>query len=108
MGTCACSAEAMAMALDTNPEAKASEQVYKAAPVFRTEHGEGRVTRLVEQQSAKVSSHIFLFASVTAMTASLGLELLGKRRASRFIGMWPGPLLTKGVYNKLVKTLGAR
>jgi hypothetical protein len=42
------------------------------------------------------------------MCVSLGLELGRKTRASRFIGMWPGPLLVMGVYNKLVKVLGPR
>lgn len=91
-----------------NPAGRASEVVYRSAPVFRAEHGENRVTRLVEQQSAKVPSFIFLAASLLSMTVSLGLELAGKRRESRFIGMWPGPLLTMGVYNKLVKIFGAR
>jgi hypothetical protein len=91
-----------------NPASEASEIVYQAAPVFRAEHGESRLTRLVEQQSAKMSSVVFLVISTSAMVASLGLELAGRRRASRFIGMWPGPLLTMGVYNKLVKTFGAR
>ncbi|AKU93114.1 hypothetical protein [Vulgatibacter incomptus] len=91
-----------------NPASEASELVYRAAPVFRAEHGETRLTRLVEQQSAKVSSVVFLFASIGTMVASLALELAGKRRVSRFIGMWPGPILAMGVYNKLVKTFGAR
>lgn len=91
-----------------NPASDASELVYEAAPVFRAEHGESRTTRLVEQQSAKVSSVVFLVAALAAMTASLACEITGRRRASRFIGMWPGPLLTMGVYNKLVKTFGAR
>jgi hypothetical protein len=42
------------------------------------------------------------------MGASLALELTGQRRASRFIGQWPAPLLIMGIYNKLVKTLGTR
>jgi limonene-1,2-epoxide hydrolase len=91
-----------------NPVSERSEIVYEAAPVFRAEHGESRTTRLVEQQSAKMSSVVFLAAALAAMSASLLLELTGRRRASRFIGMWPGPLLTMGVYNKLVKTFGAR
>jgi len=91
-----------------NPASDASEIVYSAAPVFRAEHGEGKLTRLVEQQSAKVSSVVFFFVAVGAMVGSLGLELAGRRRASQFVGMWPGPLLTMGVYNKLVKTFGAR
>ncbi|WP_373048729.1 hypothetical protein [Vulgatibacter sp.] len=96
------------MELETNPASEASEIVYEAAPVFRAEHGESRITRLVEQQSAKVPSVLFLGAALAAMSASFVLELAGKRRASDFIGMWPGPILTMGVYNKLVKTFGAR
>ena len=94
--------------MEVNPASEASEIVYRSAPVFRAEHGEGRLTRLVEQQSAKVTSFAFLFVSIGAMGASLLLELAGRHRASQFIGMWPGPLLTMGVYNKLVKTFGAR
>jgi hypothetical protein len=91
-----------------NPASEASEIVYQAAPVFRSEHGENRLTRLVEQQSAKMPSVVFLVAAVGAMVASLGFELAGRRRASQFVGMWPTPLLTMGVYNKMVKTFGAR
>lgn len=96
------------MDLPVNPASESSEISYQSAPVFRAEHGESRITRLVEHQSAKVSSLVFLAAALASMTASLILELSGKRSASRFIGMWPGPLLTMGVYNKLVKTFGAR
>lgn len=39
------------MELETNPMSEASEIVYEAAPVFRAEHGENRLTRVVEQQS---------------------------------------------------------
>jgi hypothetical protein len=42
------------------------------------------------------------------MTLSLALELAGRTRQSRFVGMWPTPLLVAGIYNKLVKTLGTR
>jgi len=94
--------------LQVNPASDESEVVYRSAPVFRAEHGESKLTRLIEQQSAKVSSVSFLLVAVGTMSVSLVLELLGKRRVSRFIGMWPGPLLTMGVYNKLVKTFGAR
>jgi hypothetical protein len=96
------------MNIDVNPASEASEAVSQAALVKRVEHGEGAITRLIEQQSAKVSSHPFLLLSLAAMTTSLGFELAGNHRVSRFIGMWPGPLLTMGVYNKLVKLIGAR
>ena len=96
------------MDVEVNPMADASEIVYRSAPVFRAEHGESRITRLVEQQSAKMPSLLFLAVAVGAMGVSLACELTGRRRASRFIGMWPGPLLTMGVYNKLVKTFEPR
>jgi hypothetical protein len=96
------------MELPTNPMSEASEIVFEAAPVFRAEHGESRMTRLVEQQAAKVPSLAFLALATTVMVASLALEFGGRRRASRFLGMWPGPILTMGVYTKLVKTFGAR
>jgi hypothetical protein len=79
-----------------------------SAPVLRPEHAEGELARLIEQQSAKIPSHLFLFSALGAMALALGLELSGKRRASRFVSQWPGPLLALGIYNKLVKTLGTR
>lgn len=92
---------------DVNPAAEAS---VSAAPVtvIRPEHAEGDVARLIEQQSAKIPSHWFLFAAFGAMSASLVLELAGRSRASRFVGQWPTPLLVMGIYNKMVKTLGTR
>ena len=93
--------------LDVNPAAEISVN-HVAAPVIRPEHAEGDLARLIEQQAAKVPSHWFLFAALGAMAASLGCELTNRRRASRFVGMWPTPLLVLGIYNKLVKTLGTR
>lgn len=93
--------------LDVNPAAAASlEEV--SAPVIRPEHAEGELARLIEQQAAKIPSHWFLFAAIGAMGLSLALELGDRTRASRFVGMWPGPLLTLGIYNKVVKTFGTR
>lgn len=95
--------------LDVNPAAEASRDVYReAAPVRRTEHREGSLTRMIEHQAAKVPSDAFLFASLCSMAFSLGAELTGHRRLSSFVGMWPAPLLVMGVYTKMVKTLGSR
>jgi hypothetical protein len=93
---------------DVNPASRKSRFSYREAPIQRAEHAEGSITRLIEQQAAKIPSNLFLALALGAMSVSLGLELVRKRRASRFIGMWPGPLLVMGVYNKLVKTLGPR
>lgn len=91
---------------DVNPAAEESLQVYEAAPVARSEHDEDSFTRLIEQQTAKVPSTVFLIAALATMTASLACELAGQRHWSRFLGMWAPTLLIAGVYNKLVKSLG--
>jgi hypothetical protein len=93
--------------LEVNPAAHASMRE-APAPVVRPEHAEGEIARLIEQQTAKVPSHWFLFGALGAMSLSLALELSGRTRASRFVGMWPTTLLIAGMYNKLVKTLGTR
>ena len=93
--------------LEVNPAAEASVAEAPAA-VMRPEHAEGNIARLIEQQTAKVPSHWFLFAALGSMGLSLVLELAGRSRASRFVGQWPTPLLATGIYNKLVKTLGTR
>lgn len=94
--------------LDVNPASEESLRKYEPTAVVRAAHAEGTLTRLIEQQAAKVPSDVFLFLSLASMTASLVLELSGKRSQSRFVGMWAPTLLTMGVYNKVVKTLGPR
>jgi hypothetical protein len=93
--------------LEINPAARASLDV-TPAPVVRPEHAEGDIARLIEQQAAKIPSHWFLVSAFGAMGLSLALELADRPRESRFVGMWPGPLLILGLYNKMVKTLGTR
>jgi hypothetical protein len=96
------------MGLDVNPASEASQKDYEIPPVVRAEHLESSFTRLIEQQTAKVPSHVFLFASLCAMATSVGFETFGRERAARFVGMWVAPLLIMGVYNKMVKTFGPR
>jgi len=96
------------MRTEVNPASGRTAIPYETAPVFREEHAEGRFTRVVEQQAAKLPSGAFLVASISAMVASLVFEIAHRQRASRFVGLWVGPLLSMGIYTKLVKTLGAR
>jgi hypothetical protein len=79
-----------------------------AAPVLRIEHQEDLLTRMLEHQAARIPSNVFLFGAFCAMAVSLIAELNGNERGGRFVGMWVGPLLTMGVYNKMVKTFGPR
>ena len=100
--------------LDVNPfrtvpaPAPTDGDVRQAAHVIRIEHQESLVTRLIEHQTAKIPSSYFLVAAVCVMGVSLGAEMKGRVRISRFVGMWPGPLLIMGLYNKVVKTFGPR
>lgn len=93
---------------DVNPASEKSRFEYEPTPVVRAEHAEGTFTRLIEKQTAKVPSDVFLFVAIGSMGASLALEVAGRTRLSRFVGMWAPTLLTMGVYNKLVKTFGPR
>lgn len=101
-------AENTAAANDANPMSERSERVYQATVVERDQHAEGPIARLIEQQTAKLPSDVFLFASLTAMGVSLYAELTGRREMSRFVGQWAPTLLILGVYNKLVKLIGDR
>ena len=91
--------------IEANP---AAEHLVTDPPVRRVEHNESSLTRVLEQQTAKVPSDLFLAVALGAMAAALAFEFSGRLRASRFVGMWPAPLLVMGVYNKLVKLLGPR
>ena len=93
---------------DVNPAGERSAKEYEPTPVIREEHAEGQVTRIIEQQAAKLPSDVFLFTALVAMGASVAFELAGNSRMSRFVGMWPPALLTMGMYNKLVKVMGSR
>lgn len=92
---------------ETNPKSESSSRRYQEPRVVRPEHTESSVTRLIEQQAAKIPSDAFLASALASMLASMVFEVAGSRRASRFMGMWVAPLLVMGVYNKLVKLFGA-
>lgn len=70
------------------------------------EHKEGKVTKAIETQTAKIPSDIFLWAALGSMAVSLTLQLTKSRHRSLFVGQWAAPFLLLGVYNKLVKLEG--
>jgi hypothetical protein len=67
---------------------------------------EGKVAKAIEEQTAKLPSDTFLWASIAAMGVSLTLKMLGRGNTALFIGQWAAPFLLFGVYNKIVKTEG--
>lgn len=73
----------------------------------RHDHTEGAVARTIEEQTAKLPSDTFLWAAGASMMASAGLQLMGNRHASVFVGQWAPTLLILGLYNKLVKQFGS-
>lgn len=67
---------------------------------------EGKLTVVIEEQTSKVPSGVYLTVAVASMLASLTLKCFGKNAAALFVGQWAAPLLIMGVYNKIVKTQG--
>jgi hypothetical protein len=70
------------------------------------EHREGELAHTIEEQTAKLPSDTFLWASVAAMAASLTLKIIGKNHTALFVGQWAAPFLLFGIYNKIVKVSG--
>jgi hypothetical protein len=75
---------------------------------FETEqHAEGPIARMIEEQTAKLPSDIFLWGASAAIGGSLLLHFMGKKEESNFVGQWAPTLLILGLYNKLVKVAGS-
>jgi hypothetical protein len=70
-------------------------------------HQEGKITKAIEQQTAKLPSDTFLVAALSAMGISLVLQCLGKKHSSLFLGQWASSFLLFGIYNKIVKVEGS-
>jgi len=73
----------------------------------RPEHSEGTVARMIEQQTAKLPSDLFLWAAGGAIVGSLTLHCAGKQHMGLMVGQWVPTLLILGLYNKLVKVAGS-
>ncbi|CUS39668.1 hypothetical protein [Candidatus Nitrospira nitrificans] len=69
-------------------------------------HGEGKVARAIEEQTAKLPSDVWLWAAFAAIGVSMLFHGTGKREDGLFVGQWIAPFLLFGVYNKLVKVAG--
>ena len=69
-------------------------------------HKEGETAKMLEEQTAKIPSDVYLWAAVGTMVLSAGLFLTKNKHASIFFGQWAPSLLIIGLYNKLVKVEG--
>lgn len=70
-------------------------------------HSEGRVAQMIEQQTAKLPSDLFLWAAGASIIGSLMLESTGQQKKALFVGQWAPTFLILGLYNKLVKLEGS-
>jgi hypothetical protein len=68
---------------------------------------EGKTTTLVESQTSRAPSLVYLGLAVSAMAASAALVLTGRKQLGNFIGQWAPSILIMGVYNKIAKEAGA-
>ena len=70
------------------------------------DHGEGTVTKMIEEQTAKVPSATYLSLGIGAMVLSWLFLAGGRTNLANFIGQWVPTILIVGLYNKLVKVEG--
>ena len=70
-------------------------------------HSEGSLAKMIEEQTVKVPSDVFLMAAGASIVASLACQAAGKDRQAVFIGQWAPTLLILGLYNKIVKLNGS-
>lgn len=71
------------------------------------EYGEGALAKMIEEQTAKLPSDIFLWAAGGSILGSLMFQMMGDEKKSIFIGQWAPTFLILGLYNKLVKVQGS-
>lgn len=74
--------------------------------IKKADHKEGTVAATIEEQTAKLPSDIFLWASFSSMAASLVLKVMKQHKTALFVGQWAPSFLILGIYNKMVKQEG--
>jgi hypothetical protein len=89
------------------PQGQSANQMQGQQGNQMQSHTEGTVARTIEQQTAKMPSDVFLWAALGSIGASALLQVMGKKKASLFVGEWVSPFLLLGVYNKIVKVAGS-
>lgn len=73
----------------------------------RHDQSEGRMARMIEEQTSRLPSDTFLWAAGAAILGSLVLKSMQRDEDATFVGQWAPVLLLLGVYNKIVKAMGS-
>lgn len=83
-----------------------TKELKDRAAAYNPRHDEGRVATVIEEQTAKIPSDVYLWAALGSIAASVTLKILGKDKTALFVGQWAPTFLILGNYNKLVKQQG--
>ena len=68
---------------------------------------EDNYTGMIESQTSKLPSSVFLGLAIGSMAASAILKIVDKDDWALFVGQWAAPFLIMGNYNKMVKQHGS-
>jgi hypothetical protein len=68
---------------------------------------EAGANSLAEGTASRTPSLLFPLAALASIVASATLQSSGHRHAALFVGQWAPTFLLFGLYNKIVKVLGA-
>ena len=68
---------------------------------------EDRYTGMIESQTSKLPSSLYLGLAIGSMAGSAILKILDKDDWALFVGQWAAPFLIMGNYNKMVKQHGS-
>jgi len=80
---------------------------FSAAAVQPSEREEGYLTKMIERQTTKIPSDVFLWAAGASIIGALALKVAEDHKNAQFVGQWAPTFLLLGLYNKLVKLQGS-
>lgn len=59
--------------------------------LLENENTEGATAKAIEEQTSKLPSDLFLYASLISMGTSLALKCTGRQHTALFVGQWAAP-----------------
>ena len=75
--------------------------------VNQGQRSEDSITSLIEGQTSRAPSSLFLGLALGSMVVSAVLKISGRNNWALFVGQWAAPFLIMGNYNKMVKQHGS-
>jgi hypothetical protein len=84
-----------------------SRATLEGRSVAPREHGEGTITKSIENYTSMVPSGTYLSLAIGSIGLAAIMKLAGRDKDAQFIGQWVPTILILGLYNKLVKLHGS-